>query len=60
MVFQSALNAFNPVLRIRDQIYDTARAHGVTSREETNQRALELLEYVQLDPRRVINAYPTS
>lgn len=58
MVFQSALNAFNPVLRIRDQIYDTARAHGVTSREETNQRALELLEYVQLDPRRVINAYP--
>jgi peptide/nickel transport system ATP-binding protein len=58
MVFQSALNAFNPVLRIRDQIYDTAKAHGVTSREETNIRAMELLEYVQLDPGRVINAYP--
>ncbi|MCD6284571.1 MAG: ABC transporter ATP-binding protein [Anaerolineae bacterium] len=58
MVFQSALNAFNPVLRIRDQIYDTARAHGVTSREETHQRALGLLEHVQLDPKRVINAYP--
>ena len=58
MVFQSALNAFNPVLRIWDQIYDTAKAHGVTSREETYQRALELLEQVQLDPQRVINAYP--
>ena len=58
MVFQSALNAFNPVLRIRDQIYDTAKAHGVTSREETYQRAMELLEHVQLDPQRVINAYP--
>lgn len=58
MVFQSALNALNPVLRIRDQIYDTARAHGVTSREETYRRSLELLEYVQLDPKRVINAYP--
>lgn len=58
MVFQSALNAFNPVLRIRDQIYDTAKAHGVTSRDETYTRAMELLEYVQLDPGRVINAYP--
>ncbi|MBN1249043.1 MAG: ABC transporter ATP-binding protein [Anaerolineae bacterium] len=58
MVFQSALNAFNPVLRIRDQIHDTAKAHGVTSREETYSRAMELLEYVQLDPGRVINAYP--
>ena len=58
MVFQSALNAFNPVLRIRDQIYDTARAHGVTSRVETYQHAMELLEHVQLDPKRVINAYP--
>lgn len=58
MVFQSALNAFNPVLRIRDQIYDTARAHGVTSRVETYRHAMELLEHVQLDPKRVINAYP--
>jgi len=58
MVFQSALNAFNPVLRIWDQIYDTAKAHGVTSREETYQRALKLLEHVQLDPMRVIHAYP--
>jgi len=28
MVFQSALNALNPVLRVSDQFADTARAHG--------------------------------
>ncbi len=60
MVFQSALNAFNPVLRIRDQIYDTARAWWVTSREETNQRALELLEYVQLGLDASSTPIPTS
>ncbi len=58
MVFQSALNALNPVLRIRDQIYDTAKAHGVISRAEAYRHAMELLEHVQLDPERVINAYP--
>ncbi len=58
MVFQSALNAFNPVLRIWDQIHDTAQAHGMVSRDEVRQRAMQLLEQVQLDPRRVIDAYP--
>lgn len=58
MVFQSALNAFNPVLRIWDQILDTAKAHGVMSRGQVRERALQLLEYVQLDPKRVIDAYP--
>jgi peptide/nickel transport system ATP-binding protein len=58
MVFQSALNAFNPVLRIWDQIYDTVKAHGGLSRDQTRQRALDLLSYVQLDPGRVIDAYP--
>ncbi len=28
MVFQSALNSFNPVLRVWNQMYDTAKAHG--------------------------------
>jgi len=58
MVFQSALNAFNPVLRIWDQINDTARAHGQTNRQEVWKRALDLLRFVQLDPERVILAYP--
>ena len=58
MVFQSALNAFNPVLRIWDQVLDTARAHGSISKGEIRRRTLQLLEHVQLDPKRVIDAYP--
>ncbi|OIO96563.1 MAG: peptide ABC transporter ATP-binding protein [Anaerolineae bacterium CG2_30_64_16] len=58
MVFQSALNAFNPVLRIRDQMYDTIRAHWRMSQSEMRERALSLLRHVQLDPERVIDSYP--
>lgn len=58
MVFQSALNAFNPVLRIWDQILDTSKAHGSMPRQQVRERAMQLLEYVQLDPKRVIDAYP--
>jgi len=58
MVFQSALNAFNPVLRVWEQVIDTARAHGWTDRAAVRERFLELLRFVQLDPDRVINAYP--
>ncbi len=58
MVFQSALNAFNPVLRIWDQINDTARAHGETDRRAIWDRALDLMRFVQLDPERVITSYP--
>jgi peptide/nickel transport system ATP-binding protein len=58
MVFQSALNAFNPVLRVRDQMYDTMRAHSRMSQAEMRARALSLLRHVQLDPERVIDAYP--
>jgi peptide/nickel transport system ATP-binding protein len=58
MVFQSALNAFNPVLRVWDQVWDTARAHGWNERQAVRQRFLELLKFVQLDPTRVLHAYP--
>jgi peptide/nickel transport system ATP-binding protein len=58
MVFQSALNAFNPVLRVWDQIWDTARAHGWRDKKAVRQRAFELLDFVQLDAPRVIKAYP--
>lgn len=58
MVFQSALNAFNPVLRVWDQVWDTAKAHGWRDRQAVRKRFLEILQFVQLDPERVINAYP--
>jgi peptide/nickel transport system ATP-binding protein len=58
MVFQGAQNAFNPVLRIWDQMWDTIKAHGGMERAAARRRALELLGMVQLEPRRVIDAYP--
>lgn len=58
MVFQSALNAFNPVLRIWEQALDTAKAHGWADREMVRERFIDLLRFVQLDPNRVISAYP--
>ncbi|MFN8496425.1 MAG: ABC transporter ATP-binding protein [Anaerolineae bacterium] len=58
MVFQGAQNAFNPVLRISEQMYDTVRAHGSATKAEVRTRGMELLRMVQLDPGRVIDAYP--
>ena len=58
MVFQSALNAFNPVLRVWEQIWDTAKSHGWKDKDAVWQQALDLLDFVQLDADRVINAYP--
>ncbi|MFO7170967.1 MAG: ABC transporter ATP-binding protein, partial [Chloroflexota bacterium] len=58
MVFQGAQNAFNPVLRVWDQMWDTIRAHGGMQKAAARNRALELLSMVQLEPRRVIDAYP--
>jgi peptide/nickel transport system ATP-binding protein len=58
MVFQSALNSFNPVLRVWDQIWDTAKAHDWNDKGAVREKALDLLNFVQLDASRVINAYP--
>jgi peptide/nickel transport system ATP-binding protein len=58
IVFQAALSAFNPVLTVFDQFVDTGRAHGLRGRSKIRERALELLELVQLDPKRVLDAYP--
>lgn len=58
MVFQSALNAFNPVLRVWEQMWDTAVSHGWTDKAAVREKVLDLLRFVQLDPKRVINAFP--
>jgi peptide/nickel transport system ATP-binding protein len=58
MVFQAALNSLNPVIRVRDMFYDTARAHGETRPHRVRAEALELFRKVRLDPERVFNAYP--
>jgi peptide/nickel transport system ATP-binding protein len=58
MVFQSALNSLNPVLKIWDQMYDTIKVHEQMSKQEARERAMERLRLVQLDAGRVINSYP--
>ena len=58
MVFQGAQNAFNPVLRIRQQFADTAAAHGQNDKNWIRERTLELFKLVRLDPQRVYEAYP--
>lgn len=58
MTFQAAQNSLNPVMRVRDTFLETARAHGLRNRKEVETRTLDLLKKVQLDPRRVYDAYP--
>jgi peptide/nickel transport system ATP-binding protein len=62
MVFQSALNALNPVLRISEHFADTAKAHGYLSgyRQGTalRERSWRLLSMVRLDPERVWHSFP--
>jgi peptide/nickel transport system ATP-binding protein len=58
MVFQAALNALNPVLRVWDQMLDTVRAHRPMARDEVRARSERLLRMVQLEPERVLYAYP--
>ena len=58
MVFQAALNSFNPVINIWEQFADTGRAHGLKGSKAVHARAEELLELVRLDPKRVLRSYP--
>jgi peptide/nickel transport system ATP-binding protein len=57
MVFQSAMNALNPVMRVGAQFVDMMQAHERISRRESLDRAGKLLDLVGIDPRRV-NSYP--
>jgi peptide/nickel transport system ATP-binding protein len=58
MVFQAAQNALNPVARVWDQMLDTVRAHRSVSRDEVRERSERLLAMVQLEPHRVLHAFP--
>ena len=57
MVFQSAMNGLNPVMRVGAQFVDMMQAHERISRRDALRRAGELLELVGIDPRRV-RSYP--
>ena len=57
IVFQSAMNALNPVLRVQDQLLDAIRAHLKLSRREAHEKAAELLDLVGI-PRNRLRSYP--
>jgi peptide/nickel transport system ATP-binding protein len=57
IVFQSAMNALNPVIRVRDQITDAMAAHLRLSREEEHEKAARLLDLVGI-PRERLRSYP--
>jgi peptide/nickel transport system ATP-binding protein len=57
IVFQSAMNALNPVLRVQDQILDAIHAHMKMPRSEARERAAELIDLVGI-PRNRLRAYP--
>ncbi|PPF82881.1 ABC transporter ATP-binding protein [Rathayibacter rathayi] len=57
MVFQSAMNALNPVMTVGDQIVDVLTTHRGDSRRAARERAAELLELVGIDRAR-IDAFP--
>ncbi len=57
IVFQSAMNALNPVLSVRAQLVDVIRAHLQVSRTEARDRAASLLELVSI-PRSRLRSYP--
>jgi peptide/nickel transport system ATP-binding protein len=57
IVFQSAMNALNPVLNVRDQLLDVIHAHLKMPRDEAHSRAASLLDLVGI-PRSRLRSYP--
>jgi oligopeptide/dipeptide ABC transporter ATP-binding protein len=57
IVFQSAMNALNPVLRVRDQLLDVIHAHLKVTRDEAREKAGSLLDLVGI-PRSRLRSYP--
>ncbi|UNK46970.1 ABC transporter ATP-binding protein [Arthrobacter sulfonylureivorans] len=59
VIFQEPMTAMNPVYTIGFQIVETLRLHNAISPEEAKQRALRMLELVELpDPEKAFRSYP--
>jgi len=52
MIFQGAMNAFNPVFRVGDQIIQAIRVHEDITKESASKRVKELFSLVGIDPDR--------
>ena len=58
MIFQEPMTALNPVMTIGSQIDEIFRFHAMMSSVERREKALELLNDVNLpDPAHIVNAY---
>ena len=57
MVFQGAMNAFNPVKRVGDQLVEPMKLHEIAEGREAKRRAAELLERVGIPAGRA-DRYP--
>ncbi|NGM70561.1 ABC transporter ATP-binding protein [Natronolimnobius sp. AArcel1] len=57
MVFQGALNSFNPTMAVGGHFVETLEAHNADV-EAGMERARELLADVYLDPDRILESYP--
>src|SRR5690606_22810066 len=57
IVFQNAMTAMNPVVRIGDQLADALMEHQAVSRKEARQRAGRIFQSVGLSPTRLMH-YP--
>ncbi|RKX50264.1 MAG: ABC transporter ATP-binding protein [Thermotoga sp.] len=57
IVFQSSMNSLNPVMKIKDQIYDTIIYHSDMSFQDLQERIKKLFSYVNISPK-FLEAYP--
>ena len=57
IVFQASMNVLNPVMKIKDQIYDAITYHTHEYDGRLSERAKELLRYVNISES-YLNAYP--
>jgi peptide/nickel transport system ATP-binding protein len=59
MIFQDPMTSLNPVLTIGEQIAETVRLHQRLGRRAARERAVEMLQLVNIpEPRKRASAYP--
>ncbi|WP_440411907.1 ABC transporter ATP-binding protein [Neorhizobium petrolearium] len=59
MIFQNPLMTLNPLMRVRDQMYEAIGAHEDGSRRKMHDRCIEALKAVGIpSPEERLNAYP--
>lgn len=59
MIFQAAQNSMNPIITIKEHFIETVAAHqDKIDEEEVIAKATKLLEFVRLNPERVLDSYP--